>query len=132
MNSSKQATKPQITMFHDGECPVCSYEVKLLKKLDTTNAICWVDITTDKQALAKAGISYQQAMDFIHVQDAQQNIQTGVKGFLVVWEKLPYYRKLVPIIKHVPLLLPLLEAFYRFFAKYRLQLTGKKPWFKRS
>lgn len=115
----------QVTMFHDGDCPLCNYEVKILQKLDTSKAIRWVDITKDTQALKASGITYQQAMDRIHVQDAEQNIQTGVSGFLIVWEKLPYYRRLVPVIRYVPLLLPILEGFYRVFARYRLTLTGR-------
>ena len=115
----------KVTMYHDGDCPLCNYEVNIMKKLDVSNAIHWVDITKDKTALEKAGISYKQAMDRVHVRDENNNIQTGVKGFLLVWKELPYYRRVVPIVEKVPLLLPLLEMFYSFFAKYRLQITGK-------
>ncbi len=50
----------------------------------------------------------------------------AVRGFLLVWKQLPYYRRIVPIVEHVPLLLPIMEAVYSLFAKYRLPLTGKK------
>jgi len=114
------------TMFHDGECPLCRFEVKAMQKLDTKNSIRWVDICEDKQALDAAGITYRKAMDRIHVQDESQNILTGVRGFLVVWKHLPYYRRLVPIIEKVPFLLTIMEVIYTLFAKYRLPLTGKK------
>ena len=116
----------KVTMFHDGDCPLCKYEVKMMQKLDVSNAIHWVDITKDKSALEKAGINYQQAMARVHVQDENQNMKTGVHGFILVWEKLPYYRKIVPVIKNVPFLLFILNKLYTLFAKYRLTLTGKK------
>ena len=117
----------KVTMYHDGDCPLCNYEVNIMKKLDLTKAIHWVDITKDKAALDEAGISYQQAMDKVHVRDENNMMQTGVRGFILVWKKLPYYRRVVPIIEKVPFLLSIMEFFYSFFAKYRLQLTGKKP-----
>lgn len=116
----------KVTMYHDGECPLCNYEVRIMKKLDTSKAIKWIDISKDKKALEIAGISYQQAMDRVHVEDQNHNMQTGVRGFMLVWKELPYYRRVVPIIEKVPFILPILETFYSVFAKYRLTLTGKK------
>ena len=124
-NNRTPSTK-KVTMYHDGDCPLCNFEVKAMQKLDVANAIHWVDITKDKAALDKAGISYNSAMARVHVQDENQTLLTGVRGFMAVWKQLPYYRRLVPIITHVPFLLPIMEFFYIGFAKYRLPLTGKK------
>ena len=116
---------PKATVYHDGECPLCNKEVAMMQKIDVAKAIKWVDISKDKQALVDAGISYQQAMDRIHVADQSQQMITGVAGFITVWQHLPYYRRLVPIIKHTPFLLPLMERVYTFFTKYRLRLTKR-------
>ncbi len=117
--------KPKAICFHDGECPLCNIEIKAMQKMDKDKAIHWVDISKDKQALNAAGISYQQAMDNIHVLDDQQEMITGVKGFLVLWQHLPYYRRIVPVIQKAPFLLSIMEAFYRLFARYRLKVTGR-------
>ena len=113
------------TVYHDGECPICNVEINQMKRLDKTKKINWIDITKDQAALDAAGLTYQQTMDRIHVRDSNQVMQTGVNGFLSVWEHLPYFRRAVPIIKKTPLLLPLMEWGYVKFAKYRLKLTGK-------
>ena len=127
-NNNKTNDQPfSATVYHDGECPICNVEINQMKRLDKTKQINWVDITKDQAALDAAGLTYQQTMDRIHVQDSNQVMQTGVKGFLSVWEHLPYFRRAVPIIKHTPLLLPLMEWGYVKFAKYRLKLTGKSP-----
>jgi len=113
------------TVYHDGECPICNIEINQMKRLDKNKFVNWVDISKDQSALDAAGLSYQQTMDRIHVQDADQVMQTGVKGFLAVWEHLPYFRRLVPVVKHTPFLMPLMEWCYVLFARYRLKLTGK-------
>jgi predicted DCC family thiol-disulfide oxidoreductase YuxK len=119
-------TTPKVTCFHDGECPICNIEINAMKKLDKAGNVNWVDISQDKAALAKAGLTYKQTMDRMHVIDENQQLQSGVLGFLQVWKQLPYYRRLAPLVEKVPLLLPILEFCYRIFARYRLLLTGKK------
>ncbi|MDO9214548.1 MAG: DUF393 domain-containing protein [Methylococcales bacterium] len=120
------SSTPKVTCFHDGECPICNIEINAMKKLDTAGNIHWVDISQDKAALAKAGLTYKQTMDRMHVIDENQQLQSGVLGFLQVWKQLPYYRRIAPIIENVPLLLQLMECCYRIFARYRLPLTGKQ------
>ncbi len=116
----------KITCFHDGECPLCNLEINAMKKLDNAGQIQWVDITQDAGALANAGITYRQAMDKIHVLDENAQCHTGVRGFLLVWQRLTYYRVLAKIIRRMPFLLPVMEKVYGIFARYRLVLTGKK------
>ena len=117
-------TKKQVTCFHDGECPLCELEINMMKKADKSNSIQWVDITKDKQALEDAGISYQQAMDQIHVLD-DNKMQVGVDGFISLWRTLPYYRFLVFFVR-LPFIYPIAKVGYKLFARYRLVLTGRK------
>ena len=119
-NSSK------ITCFHDGDCPLCNLEINAMKKLDKNGNIEWVDINQNQAALEKAGLTYKQAMDRLHIIDENQQIQSGVKGFMQVWKYLPYYRRLVPLLERVPFMLSVMEFCYGVFARYRLPLTGKQ------
>lgn len=127
MTDSEPDIKQKLTCFHDGECPICNIEIDLMKKLDGQGNINWVDISKDKAALSNAGLSYSQAMAKLYVLDPHNNVMhSGVRGFLEVWKLLPYYRRLAPIIEHVPFAIPILSFFYSIFARYRLMLTGKK------
>ena len=129
-------SKPKVTCFHDGECPICAIEINAMKKLDKMGNVKWVDIAEDKAALATAGLTYKQAMERMYVIDENQQLQSGVQGFLHLWKQLPYYRRIAPIIENIPLLLPVMEYFYGIFARYRLPLTGRsqlkkeEPWIK--
>lgn len=127
MAGSRRVIEHKLTCFHDGECPICNIEIDVMKKLDQRGNINWVDISKDKSALEKAGLSYTQAMSKLYVLDEHNNLMhSGVKGFLEVWKQLPYYRRLAPVVEHVPLAIPILSFFYTIFARYRLVLTGKK------
>lgn len=99
-----------------------------MQKVDAEKKVKWVDINNDKKALKEAGITFKQAMDRIHVADESQQLHTGVAGFLTVWQHLPYYRRLVPIVKHTPFLQRIIEGAYGLFARHRLRLTNRhKP-----
>ena len=124
-NSRTSDESVSATVYHDGECPICNVEINAMKRIDKDKRVKWVDISKDQAALDAAGLTYQQTMDRIHVQDENQQMITGVNGFLNVWSHLPYFRRVVPIIKHTPGLLWLMEKGYVLFAKYRLKLTGK-------
>ncbi|MCX7074015.1 MAG: DUF393 domain-containing protein [Methylococcales bacterium] len=116
----------KITCFHDGECPICNIEIATMQKIDKANNVNWVDISKDKIALKKVGLTYKQAMEKMYVIDENNNIQSGIQGFLCVWKQLPYYKRLATIVEKVPFLLPILGFCYSIFAFYRLPLTGKK------
>jgi predicted DCC family thiol-disulfide oxidoreductase YuxK len=120
-------SKHKVTCFHDGECPICSIEINAMKKLDKAGNVKWVDITQDKTALATVGLTYKQAMERMYVIDENQQLQSGVLGFIQIWKQLPYYQRIAPIIINIPLLLQVMEFFYGIFARYRLPLTGKSP-----
>ena len=96
-----------------------------MKKLDKEGNINWVDITRDKAALAKAGLTYKQAMDRMHV-IRKSATAIGRTRLFTSLEAASLLRASAPIIENVPLLLPLMEFCYRIFARYRLPLTGKK------
>jgi len=123
--NNNEVCQTSATVYHDGECPICNVEINAMKRIDKAKRIKWVDISKDQAALDAAGLSYQQTMDRIHVQDENQQMVTGALGFMSVWQHLPYFRRLVPVIKHTPGLMWLMEKAYVLFAKYRLKLTGK-------
>ena len=116
----------QTTVYHDGECPLCRLEVRALRRADSHGAIRWVDINDAADELAAAGLSYRQTVDRLHVIDPERALHTGVAGFLAIWSRLPGFRLLVPFVRRTPFLLPVLEAAYRLFARYRLTLTGRR------
>ena len=123
-NSLEDKTK--ICVFHDSGCPMCRTEVGVMRKLDVDNSISWVDINADSDPLAAAGISYEDAMKNIHVRDSAGNLLYGVDGFMAMWERLPGYRSLVPIVNRVPGVRSCLNLFYSLFSKVRMRVYRER------
>lgn len=97
-----------------------------MRKLDSTSKVEWVDIISQQPIPEREGFSYRDAMEKIHVRQADGSIQTGVEGFLAVWRLLPGYRRVVPIVVRTPGLLALLKGLYRGFAKVRLRVYRQR------
>ena len=91
-------------MFYDGECPLCRREVAHYRRLDRERRIDWSDITREPERLEKYGISLQAAMQRLHVQDSDGVMHTGAYAFQVLWQQLPYYRRLAWLVEKARLL----------------------------
>jgi len=105
-------------VFYDGGCPLCRREIEHYRRRDRAGALSWVDITRDGAALRAQGLSLDQAMARLHVLDAEGQWQTGAWGFAAIWERLPGYRWLARLLRGLRLL-PLVDAGYRYFARWR-------------
>lgn len=108
----------------DGDCPLCAKEARLLSRLDKGRGRLRItDITEPGFDATAYGTSYDEVMGTIHGRSADGNVQTGVEvfrraygavgwGWLLGWTRLPVIR-------------PVVDAVYRFFARHRLRLTGR-------
>lgn len=116
---------PQTTVFYDGDCPLCSREISLYKKLDKAKRINWIDINHSQTELSAEGIDFQDAMTLMHVKDSEGKIQVGIKGIMTLWQQLPYYQRLVLVLNRLPFIYRLLGKAYIYFAPLRLKLPRK-------
>ena len=55
-----------IEVFYDGDCPLCTREVRLLRRLDKRKRIRFVDIAAEGFAPASVGVAWEALMDRIH------------------------------------------------------------------
>lgn len=97
-----------------------------MRRVDAVGAIRWVDVNDDGGELAAVGLGRREALDRLHVIEPSGTVRTGAAGFLALWSRLPYYRRLVPVVRRVPGALAALETAYRVFARHRLALTGRR------
>eukprot|EP00322_Chrysochromulina_rotalis_P014715 CAMPEP_0115867862 /NCGR_PEP_ID=MMETSP0287-20121206/20985_1 /TAXON_ID=412157 /ORGANISM="Chrysochromulina rotalis, Strain UIO044" /LENGTH=406 /DNA_ID=CAMNT_0003322477 /DNA_START=41 /DNA_END=1261 /DNA_ORIENTATION=+ len=118
---------PEVSLFWDGGCPLCSKEIGYYQSIDKQRRVDWVDLTQNPKRLEAAGLAHDDAIALIHAVDHTQgnSLLVGVPAFLAVWERLPYWNVLPPILRSMPALLPAVESGYRFWARHRLTLTGR-------
>ncbi|NVK41810.1 MAG: DUF393 domain-containing protein [Oceanospirillaceae bacterium] len=109
---------PKPTVFYDGRCPLCRREIDHYRRLDYACAIEWHDVHRQDAALEAVGITLDDAMRRLHVQDASGRINTGARAFVVIWRTLPRYRWLAALIERCHLTQSL-EWFYTRFAAWR-------------
>ena len=113
----------KLTFLYDGGCPLCLRETNFLKKKDTKKFINFVDISINYIPVNFQNISYKQAMANLHGILSSGEIIFGV-------DVLAYSYELVGLgWIYFPTKLPILSDFirflYKYWAKYRLKLTGR-------
>ena len=113
----------ELTFLYDGDCPLCQRETNFLKSKDTKKIISFVDISVNYNPEIFKNISYKQAMSNLHGILASGEIIVGV-------DVLAYSYELIGLgWIYFPTKLPIFSQFirflYKYWAKYRLKLTGR-------
>ena len=114
----------KLTFLFDGGCPFCLRETKFLKKKDVLNKIRFVDInSSDYNSNFFKGISYQEAMSNLHGILENGEIIKGLDVLAISYELIGlgwiYSPLKIKYLSHV------LRFVYKYWAKYRLQITGR-------
>ncbi len=114
-------------LFNDS-CNICSKEISHYKSLNP-NQIKWIDINDVSLSTEMSGKSHRELLRRLHVIE-DGNIYSGVKAFIVMWDKIPKYRwasKLItlPAIYHISVIIYEIIA-YVLFLKNKHQLNEKK------
>ena len=116
--------KNKLTFLFDGGCPLCLRETKFLKGRDMLNQIKFVDIN-DKNynPIFFNDISYSEAMSNLHGILSNGEIIKGLDVLAYSYELIGLGWIYYPL--KIKFLSPVLKFIYRYWAKYRLQITGR-------
>ena len=116
--------KIKLTFLFDGGCPLCLRETNFLKMKDTLNKIRFVDInSSDYNPNLFKNISYLEAMSNLHGILGNGEIIRGLDVLAYSYELIGLGWVYYPL--RIKFFSPLLRMFYRYWAKYRLQITGR-------
>lgn len=114
----------EFTILIDGECPLCRHEARLLEKLDKGRGqLRLVDITDPDFDAGDYGKTFDDVMGSIHGVTRDGEIVTGMSVFRHAYAAVGWGWPWAPT--GWPVLKPIFDLAYRFFAKYRLRLTGR-------
>ena len=72
------------TVFFDGSCPLCRWEISLYQGAVPTSPIQWVDVSDTKQK-AIEGCSCRELMARFHVQTKEGAMLSGAAAFVALW-----------------------------------------------
>jgi len=119
----------QLTILYDGGCPLCVREVRFLEQRDrrchpSAPRLAFVDIdAVDYEPATHGGITYREAMGRIHALEASGEVVRDVDVFRRAYQLIGLGWLYAPTCW--PLLAPLVNALYAFWASTRLRITGR-------
>ena len=113
----------KLTFLYDGACPLCLKETNFLKIKDKNKVINFVDISVNYLPKNYKNISYKNAMANLHGILENGEIIFGVDVLAYSYELVGlgwiYFPTKLPILSN------LIRFLYKYWAKYRLKLTGR-------
>lgn len=116
--TNSQWLQEALTVFFDGNCPVCSREMEGLKKRNQTGQIVYVSLHSEEE-LKKITqeITYPQAMEKIHAIRANGEVLKGIDVLSELYARTDL--SLVAIWLQAPVFRQFFQACYAIWAKFR-------------
>ena len=106
-----------VTVWYDGDCPLCIREINLMRRLSPSGAIDFVEIQTAGECPLDAGT----LMARFHAQETGEPIVSGAAAFAAMWRAIPVLRPLGQLARFRPVLW-VLERLYLAFLRVRPRL----------
>jgi len=115
----------EVRMLFDGDCPLCMREVDMLRGMDEGKGkIDFVDIAApDYDPSKNMGLEFETVMATIHAILPDGTVVTGVEVFRRLYEAVGL--GWVYAVTKNPTVGALAERVYNFWARYRMQVTGR-------
>ena len=110
-----------LTIYYDGECPLCLAEIHYLKSRNKNRLIEFVDVAAAQYDEATHQLSCQLALAAMHGRLADGTLLKGIPVFTEA-----YRRSDLPMLAWIfsrTWLEPFLSAMYYVFAKYRHSIS---------
>lgn len=109
-----------IVVYFDGQCGLCAKEIRYYQQIAPVQVFEWVDIMAEPKQITQYGVTLQDALMALHVQDHLGQWHKGLQAFQVIWRELPRWRWLA-FITALPVLSSCLNVCYRVFAAWRFK-----------
>jgi predicted DCC family thiol-disulfide oxidoreductase YuxK len=105
-------------VFYDGKCGLCRREIAHYRMIDTDHRFDWLNVFDHATELEEANISLLEALERLHVIEANGKLHIGVDAFIIIWRDLTRWRYCSMIASN-RLIKPLLTVAYDRFARWR-------------
>ena len=121
MQTTTSTAEPELTLYYDGQCPLCVAEVEFLQSRNAQGQLAFVDVTQTGFEAAGHNISCEAAMAQIHGRTADGQVLVGVPVFAAAYQlaNLPVLAWLLSR----RWLMPVLQPAYVLFAKHRQAIS---------
>ena len=117
--------QPALTVWYDGDCPVCRQEVKLYRRIDRDEAIEWIDILALTDAELPQGKNRDDLLGRFHARTGNGPWRIGVDAFAAIWQRLPVLKWFAFLFK-TPLIRQVAQLAYLGFLKWERQHRARR------
>ena len=90
-NLSSQDQSGPATVYFDGSCPLCTFEINHYEKHTRPEDVSYVDISSENKDLGP-GLTQHVAMKRFHVRLPDGSLLSGARAFAALWEKTPNWK----------------------------------------
>ncbi|GJM11850.1 MAG: thiol-disulfide oxidoreductase [Pseudohongiella sp.] len=122
------STRAAMTLFFDGQCPLCSAEMRELERLDCFGLLNLVDLHREDFAQLYPHVDPEKAISILQAQLSDGSMLFGIDANVKAWQ-LVGKKKWLQILRW-PLVRVIADLAYLFFARNRslisFLLTGQK------
>ncbi len=108
-----------VSVWFDGECPLCVREIALMRRLDKRRRIEFIEI----QSAAACPVDRAELMQRFHARERGGEVVSGAAAFAAMWRAIPALRPLGLLAKS-RIILSMLEWLY-------LRFLTVRPWLQR-
>ncbi len=126
-SASSRAFEPvapqRVTLLYDAACPLCSREARLLQRFNTEGNLLFEDISAPGFNPARYDLTQEEVMGHIHAILPDGQAVTGLEAFRQCYAAVGLGFLLAPT--SWPMLRPVFDRGYEWFARNRLKLTGR-------
>lgn len=112
-----------LTVYFDGDCPICRREIDLMKLLNRKGHLQFIDFSQSTYSPEEHGYNQCDLGRVIHARRADGLTITGVEVFRAMWEAIGL--GFLANLSRLPLINKLLVKAYTWFGRNRLRLTGR-------
>lgn len=112
-----------LTLFHDGQCPLCRKEIAWLRRHPRSELIRFVDIRAEGFSAQAWGQRFEDMMGKLHLRDAAGRWFIGMDASRALYATLGHRRWVR--LSSVPGVRELLDIGYLGFARLRPWLTAR-------
>jgi predicted DCC family thiol-disulfide oxidoreductase YuxK len=111
---------PRVTIWFDGDCPLCVAEISLIRRLDAKNGrLAFVDLTGD----GSCPLDRSDMLAKFHAQEAGKDVVVGAAAFGAMWRQVTPFQPLGWLTLFPPALW-LLNILYIQFLRVRPHLQS--------
>lgn len=107
-----------LSVWYDGDCPVCRQEVALYRRIDRDDLISWIDILALSDDELPGGKTREDLLGKFHAREADGPWHTGVDAFAAIWQRLPVL-KWFAFLFHLPVIRQIAQIAYLGFLKWQ-------------